>query len=129
MSKKIVALALAVSVVCSHAAFAQDAALPEGARAAAKVKAKIEKRGEGERVEVKLRDGKKVKGHVTLIDDESFTVIDRKTGAETPVQYAQVESVRNRLIPKRLKVASLVIFAAMTPLLISAAVVTATGGQ
>lgn len=129
MSKKFLALALAALVVCAQGAYAQDAGQAQEARAAAKAKAKIEKRGEGERVEVKLHDGKKVKGHVTLIADEYFTVIDRKTGAETPVQYTQVESVRNRLISKRVKVASLLVVGALTPLLIAGAVVAATGGQ
>lgn len=78
---------------------------------------------------MRLRDGRKVKGRVTLIDDEHFSVIDSKTGAETPVRYAQVESVRNRLVSKRMKVASLVIAGALTPLLIAGVVVTATGGQ
>lgn len=129
MSKKLAALALAALVVCTQGAYAQDAAPSEEARAAARVKAEIEKRGEGERVEVKLRDGKKVRGRVTLINDEHFTIIDPKTDAETEVRYAQVESVRNRLVSKRVKVASLVIVGALTPLLIAGAVVAATGGQ
>lgn len=129
MSKKLAALALAALVACSHAVYAQDAAPSKEALEAAKVKAKIGKRGEGERVEVKLRDGKRVKGRITLIDEDHFTIIDPKTDAETAVQYAQVESVRNRLISKRMKVASFVIVGAMTPLLIAVAAVAVTGGQ
>lgn len=45
MSKKLAALALAALVVCTQGAYAQGVARPEEARAAAEVKAKIEKRG------------------------------------------------------------------------------------
>ena len=129
MSKKLVALALAALVACSHAVYAQDTAQAKEAFAAAKARERIESTGAGERVEVKLRDGTKVKGRIGELADEHFTVVDRKTGAETAVRYEQVKSVQNRFIPKRLKVASLVIIGAVTPVFVAAAVVLAKGGQ
>ena len=129
MSKKIVALALAAFVACSHAVYAQDAAQAKEALAAARAREKIESTGAGERVEVKLRDGKKVKGLVGELAQDHFTVVDRKTGAETTVRYAQVKGVQNRFVPKRLKVASLIIIGALAPVFVAAGVVLAKGGQ
>lgn len=64
--------------------------------AAAKARLKVEKLGVGSdaRVEVKLLDGTKLKGHVSAKEQDSFTVTDRKTGASSVVRYAEVSEVK-----------------------------------
>jgi hypothetical protein len=65
-------------------------------RFAEKVKAGISKLGTGSeaRVEVKLRDKTKLKGYVSEAGEDSFVVVDRKTGATSTVTYAQVKQVK-----------------------------------
>ena len=46
------------------------------------------------RVEVKLRDKTKVKGCITRLDQDSFTVTDSKTGASQTLSYSDVQDVR-----------------------------------
>jgi hypothetical protein len=127
MSKRIVSLALAaLMIACSPAVYAQTAAQSEGA--AAKVKAEIEKTGEGERVELRLRDGAKLKGRVSAIEDDRFTVVDR-AGGETPVRYAEIKSVKRPFNPRRLKNTAWIVAGVLTPLVVAAAAVAVTGGQ
>lgn len=74
----------------AHAQTGQDAQLVEKSRA------RVQKLGTGQeaRVEVKLRDNKKLKGYVSEAGEDSFTVTDRKTGASQKVAYADVSQVR-----------------------------------
>ena len=46
------------------------------------------------RVEVKLRDKTKVKGYITQLDQDSFTVTDSKTGASQTLSYSDVQDVK-----------------------------------
>ena len=64
-------------------------------RLAAKVKEGIRKLGTGvdARVEVKLRDKTKLKGYVSEADEDSFVIVDEKTGATSKVAYPQVQKV------------------------------------
>lgn len=57
---------------------------------------KIQKVGLGReaRIEVKLVDSTKLKGHVSAAEQDSFTVIDSKTGASRTVAYADVAQVK-----------------------------------
>jgi hypothetical protein len=71
-------------------AFAQSASYDAQA---SKVRAKVETFGNNAKVEVKLRDTTKVKGHITAIATDSFTVLDSKTGATNTVAYNEVVSV------------------------------------
>lgn len=59
-------------------------------------RAKVEKlRADGgSKVEVKLRDKTKIKGYVTGVEQDSFTVSDLKTGATQTVTYAEVSEVK-----------------------------------
>ena len=61
-----------------------------------KVKAGIARLGVGQdtRVEVKLRDKRKLSGYVSAINDGSFAVTDMKTGATTEVAYPDVAQVK-----------------------------------
>ena len=46
------------------------------------------------RVEVKLRDKTKLKGYVSEAGENSFVVVDEKTGATSTVTYPQVKQVK-----------------------------------
>jgi hypothetical protein len=73
-----------------------------------KVKAGIAKLGTGmdARVEVKLRDKRKLKGYVGEAGAESFTVVDAKTGAATEVAYPQVQGVKGNNLSGGARVAT-----------------------
>jgi hypothetical protein len=68
----------------------------EDARLARQARVSVLKAGTGERarVEVKLRDETKLKGYVSAIDADSFTLTDAKTGASTVVAYNKVAQVK-----------------------------------
>ena len=57
---------------------------------------KVEKlrAGGNSKVEVKLRDKTKIKGYITGVEQESFTVSDSKTGTTQTVTYAEVSEVK-----------------------------------
>ena len=65
-------------------------------RFAEKVKEGISKLGTGAeaRIEVKLRDKTKLKGYVSEAGEDSFVIVDEKTGATSTVTYAQVKQVK-----------------------------------
>ena len=65
-------------------------------RLAEKVKEGISKLGTGveARIEVKLRDKTKLKGYVSEAGEDSFVVVDEKTGASSTVPYVQVKQVK-----------------------------------
>ncbi len=66
------------------------------AKFAEKVKAKITKLGVGSfiKVEIKLKDGTKLKGYVRAIKDSSFTVMNEKTATAIEVPYADVKQFK-----------------------------------
>jgi hypothetical protein len=68
------------------------------ARFAQKVKEGIGKLGTGTeaRLEVKLRDKTKLKGYVSEAGDESFVIVDEKTGMASTVTYPQVKQVKGK---------------------------------
>lgn len=82
-------------------------------RFADKVKASIAKLGTGReaRVELKLRDGKKLKGYVTQIADDHFVVVDVKAGATTVVPYPQVKQVKGNNLSNGVKIALVAVIA------------------
>lgn len=64
------------------------------------VKTKVAKIGTGEKAKVKieLRNETKIKGFVSAIESDSFTVTDKKTGSTTKIEYSQVKKVsRDRM--------------------------------
>ena len=81
----------------------------------AKVKQQVAKIGTGPdaKIEVKLKDGTKVKGFVSEIGNDHFVVTDPKTNAEIPVQYPQVRraSARRQNIILAIGIAAIVILA------------------
>ena len=66
------------------------------ARLAADVQSGIIKLGTGPtaRVEVKLRDKKKIKGYVQEIAEDYFVVVNDRTGVTTTIAYPQVKQVK-----------------------------------
>jgi hypothetical protein len=86
----IVFLSAAVGLQSAWAQTGGDAEL------AGKARAKVAKLGVGSnaRVEVKLRDGARLKGYVSATDQDSFTLTDSKTGTTTTVAYADVSDVK-----------------------------------
>jgi hypothetical protein len=63
----------------------------------AKIKARIVKRGTGEkrRIQIIKRDRTKLKGYVSQINEDSFTLTDSKTGRNTVVDFAEVAEVKS----------------------------------
>ena len=74
---------------------------------AQKLKSELEKLGTGRdaRVEVKMRDKTKLKGHISEISYEYFVVVDTKTGSPTTVTYSQVEKVKGNNLSTGAKIA------------------------
>jgi len=70
--------------------------LDKEARFVQKVKDEIAKLGTGPdaRVDLKLHNKVKLKGYIGEIADESFVVVDEKTGSVTRVAYPQVKQVK-----------------------------------
>jgi hypothetical protein len=94
VSKRIFAILMSITILTGtfglQAAFGQSAYNAQ----ASKARAKVESLGNNARVEVKLRDKTKVKGNVTAITADSFTVSDSKTGTTTTVAYNEVDEVK-----------------------------------
>jgi hypothetical protein len=63
---------------------------------AQKIRGKIVKIGSGPkaRVEVKLKDGNRVKGYISEVGADHFAVTDKKTGGVTTISYAQARQVK-----------------------------------
>ena len=61
-----------------------------------KIRTKVVKMGVGvnARVEVKLRDNTQLKGYISDADQDSFTVVESKTGSSKTVSYADTLSVK-----------------------------------
>jgi hypothetical protein len=100
MFKQLASLALACLLIITLApvpARAQTQAEKE-ARQTEKVKAKIIKLGTGKRarVEVKLKDNRRLKGYVSEIAEDHFSVADSKTGTVSTVPFNQVERVKSK---------------------------------
>ena len=76
-------------------------------RLTGKVRQGIEKIGSGRdaHVEVKLRDKTKLKGYVSEINEDGFVVTDFKTGAASPVAYADVAQVKGNNLSTGAKIA------------------------
>ena len=61
-----------------------------------KVKENVRRLGTGEaaRVELKLWDGRKLKGYIREAGEDDFSVVDAKTGVAQAVTYAEVRQVK-----------------------------------
>ena len=94
-----------LNLVCVTSAPAKPSAEKE-AQFVAKVKAGILKLGTGPAapVEIKLRDGTKLKGYVAEAGDDHFVIVD-KTGASTEVAYPQVKQAKGNNLSTGVKIA------------------------
>lgn len=90
-------IVLLLNLTFSHYAVAADN-LTKAAKNAAKVKAGIAKLGTGKdaRIKVKLKDGTKLKGYVSEISENGFTITSDETGFSTLVPYPNAKQVRGR---------------------------------
>lgn len=72
-----------------------------------KTKAKLQKRGTGEKSQVKVRlvNGAELKGYVSKIEESSFTVTDKKRGQTTTVPYVNVQKIQGPGTSKGAKIA------------------------
>lgn len=75
----------------------------EDVKFAKKVKTEIVKLGVGTdaRIKIKLKDGTKLKGYVSEIKEDSFTVIETKNGNATTVLYSQAKQVKGNNLSSR----------------------------
>ena len=126
MLRKCLSLVLAIAVfqvVNAAPALAASKAEKE-ARAAEKVRASILKLGTGEsaRVKIKLRDKTRLEGYVGEAGDDSFTVVDLKTGAATAVAYPQVRQAQGNNLSTGAKIAIGVGIAALVLIILIATV-------
>ena len=97
MLRKILSLAL-VGLLLNLGSIGSAYAAPkeeQQVRFVERVKKSIAKLGTGTdaRVEVRLQDKTKLKGYLQAVGEDSFVVIDAKSGAATTVAYPQVEQV------------------------------------
>ena len=98
MFRKYVSLMLAILIInlaCGVTAFASNSNDEKEDKIAEKLKTKITKIGTGAdaKIIVKLKDGTKIKGYVTEITDDSFTVMNKKTNVPAKILYSQAKQV------------------------------------
>jgi len=112
MFKRILSIALAAALLSVFGTVPARAATPKSkaekeAAFVAKLKEGMAKLGTGTeaRVEVKLKDKTKLKGYVSAVGDEGFSVVDAKTGVATHVAYPQVQKVKGHNLSTGAKVA------------------------
>jgi len=74
---------------------------------AQKVKANVTKLGIGKdsKVQVKLKNGKKLKGYVSEINEGYFVVTDETTNQATQVPYPQTKQVKGNNLSSGVKIA------------------------
>lgn len=107
MLKKAVSItlvALLFNAVCLRVA--ATTLTEKEAHFAVKVKAGIAKLGTGTdaRVELRLRDRTRIKGYIKEAGEDSFTVVDDKTGIESVITYPQVGQVKGNNLSTTVKV-------------------------
>ena len=71
------------------------------------VKARVDKfvAGKPTRVTVRLHDGEKLKGHISAIDDDTFSITNRNTGQQFTVSYEEVAKLKRAGLSTGLKIA------------------------
>jgi hypothetical protein len=98
MSRKTLSLVL-IGLILNLTFYSTALANPEkGAKLQAKVKAGIIKLGTGTQsvVKVKLHDKTIVKGYVSEVSDESFTVVNENTQSVIKVPYSGVKQISGK---------------------------------
>ena len=97
MIKRGFAIMLGAALVLA-ASGAQTVFAKSGGDAVEEIRTKVSKLGVGEkaRVEVRLRDERKLKGHVRRAGERSFDVTEDETGVTLEVDYSDVSRLRKR---------------------------------
>jgi hypothetical protein len=130
MPRKLLALIIAVLLLNLLCVVPVGAATrrEDEARSAEKVKDEIARLGTGQqaRIELKLRDGTKLKGYVSELDETHFVVVDAKSSVATTVAYPQVHKVKGNNLSRGVKIA-IAVSAAMGALLLIGAWCNAKG--
>jgi hypothetical protein len=52
--------------------------------------------GENSRIEVKLRDGRQLKGYLETISDDSVTLIQKGSAAPTTISFSEIDELKRR---------------------------------
>ena len=109
MFKKYLTLILTVMVInltLGSSTFANSKE-DKNSKLVAQVKANIAKLGTGKdaQIEVKLKNGTKLKGYVSEITDDHFSVMDSKTGTATSVDYHNAKQVKGHNLSTKAKIA------------------------
>jgi len=109
MLRRTTSLLLAICVISLFLAPVALADSNEAKRAAVaeKVRSGIRKLGTGPeaKIELKLYDGKKIKGYVSEASDEQFVVVDRKTSTPIEVSYNSVKQIKGNNLSSAVKIA------------------------
>lgn len=92
-----VALAALLSSITASAVYARSQD-DQQTRRIEKIKESVRKLGVGSeaRVEVTLQDGRKFKGTIREVTDESFLVLEEKTKTPIDVTYSQVAKLKGK---------------------------------
>lgn len=95
--RSLVVLSLLVSLVC-YTSVKASSKPQEDAEARAKVKYALIELGTGPdaRVKIKLRDKTELKGYISDLDEDHFTLVQDKTGASIEIAYAQVQKIKGK---------------------------------
>lgn len=108
MSKFKLCTSFLIVVVLNAFVFSSSAqAGTNSSKRAEKVRSAIAKLGTGTqaKIKVKLTDGTKLKGYVSEINAESFSVTNDKTGTVTEVNYGNAKQVKGNNLSTGVKIA------------------------
>jgi hypothetical protein len=95
--KRLIVLMLTMGVLSAGVLLeTAQAQTSRDAELGAKARAKVARIGVGQnaKVEVKLRDESTIKGYVSEVQQDSFTVVERETGVSRTVAYADAADVK-----------------------------------
>ena len=107
MFRKAIAVALTAIVSCLSGAQSETSGQAKGQPdRATSVKAKMRKMGVGERsvVRVKLKDGTELRGYLSQIENDSFTITDKAANKAASASYGDVLSLKGKGLPTSAKV-------------------------
>jgi uncharacterized protein HemX len=101
----LIIVVLIINLALGSSAFAGTREEKE-AKFAEKVKANITKLGTGKnaQITVKLRDNTKLKGYVSEIKENSFVVVDDKTGNASEVPYPNAKQIKGNNLSSGVKI-------------------------
>jgi hypothetical protein len=97
MVKRIFVLMLSSFILLTTIGFQQVGAQSlKEQQATEKIRTKVQKMGVGvnARVDVKLRDNTQLRGYIADANQDSFTVVESKTGSSRSISYADASSVK-----------------------------------